>query len=144
MLNKKHIIFYFIAIIFIGLIFYPSCKKDKDEAIPYVYVNFTLQPNGIDFIETGGWTYITGYGNRGIIIYRPLQDEFLAYERTCPYDPEKSCAIVEVESSGITAIDSCCFSKFLLTDGSPYEGPATLPLKQYRTKYDGNTLHVFN
>lgn len=122
----------------------PSCDEDSDDTnIPYVYVNFTIYPNTLDFIPDGGWIYVTG-GYKGIIIYRPMHEEFLAFERACPYDPLEEGARVEVESSGIVATDPHCGSRFLLTDGSPVEGPARTSLKQYRTRYDGYALTVTN
>ncbi len=121
-----------------------SCKKDDGSEIPNVYVNFTLLPNSLDFIEIGGWIYINDQGYRGIIIYRPQSDIFYAYERTCTHDADVNTAQVEVEDSGITVVDSTCMSRFILLDGTPFDGPATIPLKQYRTAYDGNILQVFN
>lgn len=121
-----------------------SCNKDENQdVIPYVYVNFAMYPNTIDFIPDGQWVYVSG-GYKGIIIYRPQNDEFLAFERACPYDPLTEGAKVDVELSGIIAVDSVCGSRFLLTDGSPIEGPAGISLKQYRTSYDGHILQVYN
>jgi nitrite reductase/ring-hydroxylating ferredoxin subunit len=121
-----------------------SCDKETEgTSIPYVYVNFTIYPNTLDFIPDGGWVTVTG-GYKGIIIYRPLHEEFLAFERACPYDPLEDSARLEVETSGIIAVDPNCGSRFLLTDGSPVEGPATISLKQYRTRYDGYSLSVSN
>jgi hypothetical protein len=123
-----------------------SCRKDKQRpTIPYVYVNITKYPDILagDYIPVSGWVYITG-GYRGIIVYRMTSTEFMAYERTCPYDPDKDCARVEVESSGITAIDSCCGSRYVLTDGSPIAGPSGYSLQHYNTSYDGNLLRIFN
>ena len=127
------------------LLLTPQCKKDKDQ-IPYVYVNFYITINSTQYIglnNIGGHEYFTG-GSRGIIIYRRSTDEFMAYERNCPYQPSNSCAQVEVDNSGVMAVDSCCGSQFLLIDGSIVTGPATVMLKQYHTTYDGTTLHVFN
>lgn len=121
-----------------------SCDKDSDKyQIPYVYVNFTAYPNTLDFIPDGQWTYFTG-GYKGIIVFRPMHDQFIAFERACPHDPLVDGAIVEVEPSGMIAVDKVCGSRFLLTDGSPIEGPARVALKQYRTRYDGHTLMVSN
>jgi len=93
----------------------------------------------------GGWVYLTADApSRGIIVYKLSQDEFKAYERICPYDPDMINARVQVEKSSVTGIDSLCGSRFILTDGQPFKGPATLPLKQYQTAYDGNTLHIYN
>ena len=128
---------------------FSGCKdKDQYPEIPYAVVNIFIDPNSTMYIElnaVGGWVYLTADPpSRGIIVYRLSQDEFMAYERICPYDPDMASARVEVESSAVTAIDSLCGSRFILTDGQPFKGPATLPLKQYRTYYDGSTLHIFN
>ncbi len=124
-----------------------SCGDDNnppEHLIPNVYVNFYLHPDGIDFIPAGGWRSYDEEGYRGIIIYRVDQFVFNAYERACPYDPQKECAQVEV--SGIILVDSCCMSQFSILDGMPAGGPSTLPLKQYFTEYDyeGAILHVYN
>ncbi len=124
--------------------FVVSCRKDNQKPeIPYVVVNIQLYPNTLDYIPVSGWVYVTG-GYRGLIVYRMTDNDFMAYERTCPYDPDKDCARVEVESSNITAVDSCCGSQYILTDGSPIRGPSGYSLQQYRTSYDGNQLRIFN
>jgi nitrite reductase/ring-hydroxylating ferredoxin subunit len=136
---------YIIFFIFF-LLLSPQCKKDKNNAIPNIYVNFSINPNSTQYLKlntVGGWAYVTG-GVRGIIIYRASIDQFMAFERDCPYQPLNTCALVQVEKSGVVAIDSCCGSQFILTDGSPIKGPATTSLKQYTTSYDGTTLTVTN
>jgi nitrite reductase/ring-hydroxylating ferredoxin subunit len=124
-----------------------SCKKDKNEdLIPNIAVDFYINIASTQYLElhsVGGWVNVTG-GVRGIIIYRKSIDEFMAYERNCTYQPSNSCARVSVDNTNLMAIDSCCGSKFLLTDGSVIKSPATYPLKQYRTSLDGNILHVYN
>ena len=122
-----------------------GCKKDED-AIPSVQVNIYIYTTDAEFADlnaVGGWIYLTG-GVRGIIVYRFSQDEFMAYDRNCTYQPSESDAIIEVEQSGITAIDNSCGSKFLLTDGSVLEGPAPDILKRYETYFDGNLLRIYN
>ncbi len=134
----------FLIFIFSGSVF-NSCTKDENQTIPYVYVNFYIQPNSTLYQKLnviGGWEYLTG-GYNGIVVYRLNQDEFMAFDRACPYDYMNGCRI-QVESSFTTAIDSCCKSRFILTDGSPFSGPAHVSLKQYRTSYDGNNLHISN
>lgn len=121
-----------------------SCGKEKQPAIPYVYVNEILYPNSMDYIPVGGYKYING-GYRGIIIYRMLPNEFKVYERCCPYDPEKSCAHITVNPDNTTAIDSCCMSRYILLDGSPYgNGPSPYALMTYNFSYDGETLLIYN
>ncbi|HRY99165.1 MAG TPA: hypothetical protein P5550_08950 [Bacteroidales bacterium] len=136
------------VLLVVGVAGVVSCKKDKARQIPYAYVNIYIKPNSTEYLElnaVGGWVYLTAASpSRGIIVYRRGPDDFVAFERTCPYDPDKDCARVEVEVSGSTAVDSCCMSRFILHDGSPFAGPASLPLKQYQTAYDGITLHITN
>jgi len=138
----------FIVSLLILFFIVPTACNDKNDnpgsEIPNVYVNFYLQPDGIDFIPATQWRYYNDEGYRGIIIYRVDQFNFNAYERTCPYDAQKDCARVEVDNSGILMVDSCCMSYYSILDGMPAGGPTTLPLKQYSTEYDGSTLLVYN
>ncbi|MDD3875698.1 MAG: hypothetical protein PHT69_03700 [Bacteroidales bacterium] len=130
--------------IFVGFL-HLNCNKN-DDPIPYVYVNFYVNlnlPQYVELTSVGGWLYVTG-GFRGIVIYRKSVEEFMAFERACPYKPSLESERIEVESSGITAVDSSCGSRFLLIDGSVVNGPATISLKSYRTYLSGSTLQVTN
>jgi nitrite reductase/ring-hydroxylating ferredoxin subunit len=124
-----------------------SKKEDNQNEIPYVYVNIPpINPNSTEFIRlnpVNGWEYITG-GYRGIIVFRKSVDEFAAYERACPHDWQIDGARIDVDTSGITALCPVCKSKFILLDGSLYEGPSHYPLKQYQTRYDQGLLYIFN
>lgn len=133
---------FLITFVFI-LLFAPACEKDKQPLIPYVYVDLILYPNTLDYVPVGGYKLVNA-GYRGIVIYRMLMDEFMVYERCCPYDPEKTGAQIIVDPSGTTAVDSVCMSKFILLDGSPYEGPSPYMLMQYRHSYDGEVLRIYN
>lgn len=135
----------FVFFVLAFVLFSPQCKKDEDQ-IPNAYVNFYIDVSSTQYIglnNIGGYVYVTG-GVRGIILYRRSYDEFMAYERDCPYQPSNSCALVQVDNSAVMAVDSCCGSQFLLLDGSIVQGPATTMLKQYQTSFDGTILHVFN
>ncbi|MCF8304426.1 MAG: hypothetical protein K9I94_14215 [Bacteroidales bacterium] len=132
------------------IIFITGCGKEQNvyEKIPYAPVDVYIQPNSTQYQRlntVGGWEYINAQEpSRGLIVYRASQNEFKAYERTCPHDPEKPAARVEMEENYLIAVDSTCMSRFVLTDGSPFDGPSRLPLKEYRTSFDGNTLHIYN
>ena len=148
--NSRFIIFpIIIPLIFTLFVFsgITSCSKEKNKnEIPSVAVTFSIDPNSTEYLElnaVGGWVTVTG-GYRGIIIYRKSFSEFMAFERACPYDWEQTNARVEVETSGLTALCPGCNSKYILLDGTPFEGPTPYPLKQYQTQYDGNLLYVFN
>jgi len=124
---------------------FSSCKKDNTNDVAQYNVNFTLylnEPSNIALNSVGGWLYVAE-GTKGIIIYRRSISEFTALERNCTYDPSSSCSIVQVVS-GITAIDSCCTSRFSIYDGSVINGPASRALYQYQTYFDGSALRVYN
>jgi nitrite reductase/ring-hydroxylating ferredoxin subunit len=124
-----------------------SCRINNDTSgVPLVSVNLTIYTSDPAFFNLnpiGGWEYVSG-GSRGVLIYRLGTNEFVAFDRHCTYDPGASCAKISVNSSNVIAIDTCCGSEFLITDGSVMEGPASYGLKQYQTTFDGDVLRVFN
>ena len=124
-----------------------SCKKEAQPTeIPYVYVNFSLNPNSTQYIQlnsVNGWETVYG-GYNGILIFRKSMDEFVAFERACPFDPTTAGAQVKADKSGITCYCPICGSKYIMNDGTPYAGPSHYPLKQYTTMYDGTTLYISN
>ncbi|MGB0403607.1 MAG: hypothetical protein ACPGEG_05870 [Salibacteraceae bacterium] len=142
-MKLKYILFLFLIALF------SNCNKNNADdiytSIPEVEVDIFLnlnEPSNYNLTYVGGWIYIPG-GSRGIIVYR-LQDSFIAFERHTPYQSEKTCAFVVVDSTDLYAIDQCSESTFLLLDGSVTKGPAAIPLKRYRTSIQSDVLRVFN
>jgi nitrite reductase/ring-hydroxylating ferredoxin subunit len=134
-------------------VFLTHCQKDAYTPLPHVDVNIQILPNSIQYLDlnaVGGFIYLTAnYPSRGIIVYRLGPNDFKAYERTCPYDPDgccsgSSCSRLVVEENRLSIIDSCCNSVYLILDGSNISGPSTYPLKQYHTSYDGTTLRIYD
>lgn len=116
------------------------------EGIPEVDVSISIDVTSSTYSDlsyVGGYAYLTG-GYKGILVYRHSLEEFVAFERTCPYDPSVTTARIEVEESGLILVDSTCGSRFLIIDGSVYEGPCTRSLKQYSTAFDGIYLRIWN
>ena len=85
--------FLFVTAIAIAL---NSCKNEKNDVIPDVYVNFTMDiiydsefsnlsaigNHVIVTSKTNNWGIsAAGYDDNGIIVYRSLPDEFNAYDR---------------------------------------------------------------
>lgn len=143
--NHRYIIWINMVMLFTLLSFH-SCNENH-QVVPNVYVDFTIMLTDPEFNALnvpGNSITVTG-GVNGIIIYRISQDEFAAYDRTCTHNVDDSCQ-VQVDETLLFAVDSmCCGSKFLLLDGSVYEGEAIYPLKSYRTSFDGSTyLRVYN
>ena len=124
-----------------------SCNKTVEHPnIPNVAVNIQMDISSTMYVELstiGGWVYITG-GYKGIVVYRVSPDEFVAYDRACPYNPTLPCERITMDPSGITLTDSCCSSNFSVLDGSIIHGPATIPLKRYNTQFDGQILRIWN
>ena len=127
------------------LIFISSCNSGPSDApIPYqafsdIIINLTL-PAYASLNANGGYKTIDG-GMRGIIIYRKDATTYLAFERNCSFHPNDACATVEVHSSGLYMVDSCCSSTFSF-EGVPTGGSAWRPLQQYQTSLDVNTLTI--
>jgi nitrite reductase/ring-hydroxylating ferredoxin subunit len=137
--------YFYLLLLFAGIGF--GCKKEEQQPeIPNVYVNFSLNPNSTQYINlnsVNGWETVTG-GYNGILIFRNSVTEFSVFERACPYDPLTQGAQVRVDDSGITCFCPICGSKFIMIDGTPYDGPSHYPLKQYNAYYDGAILYITN
>ena len=141
----------FLSVLIIILFWGSGCKKEKTSTsnsneIPVVAFNFSINPNSTEYIELnnpGGSVPLTG-GYLGIIVYRVSVNEFVAFERACPYDWNVNNSRVTVDKSGIMAECPTCKSKFILLDGSVFSGPSKYPLKQYNASYDGTILYIYN
>jgi nitrite reductase/ring-hydroxylating ferredoxin subunit len=111
-------------------------------------VNFAILSGSAQFFplnNIGGSIYVSGYGLKGIVIYRVSQNQFVAFERSCTYEGcSNTKAKVWMETGNTSLRDSVCKSVFNSSDGSIQQGPATVQLYQYQTAWDGNQLQVFN
>lgn len=127
-----------------------SCGKDNNcKMFAETPVNITIYPNSTEYQELNtvtGWVYLTApRPSRGIIVYRSSLNQFKAYERTCPHDPQEPGAILQVDKETVLfAYDTVCNSRFILTNGTPFDGPSKCPMREYRTSYDGNRLRIYN
>ncbi|OFX81076.1 MAG: hypothetical protein A2X12_08235 [Bacteroidetes bacterium GWE2_29_8] len=134
--------YFYILIFAIFLIF--ACKKDKINPVPDTLVDIYLNISSTQYIRLTtieGFEYVTG-GVSGILVYRKSLDEFMAFDRMCPYN-SSSCERIQVQSTPI-AVDSGCGTTFLMLDGSVIAGPSKFPLKQYKTYFDGSYLRIYN
>lgn len=147
MIKKTAFIYLSILAVFLLSTGTSSCGKEtNDPEIPDVPVSFVINPNTTEYLELnsiGGWVYLTG-GYSGILVYRATMNDFVAFERACPYDFTIPEARILVDTSMITCYCPVCMTKYILMDGTPYEGPGRYPLKQYQTVYDGNLLFITN
>jgi nitrite reductase/ring-hydroxylating ferredoxin subunit len=154
---KSKIIFFLITVLItVSLI---SCKKSKYDVIPDVYVDFYINLGDPEFFvlnaptnfkivtsATNNWgVRSAGYANSGIIVYRSTMDQFYAYDRTCPHDYVLDGSTIKVNADFINAICPKCSTNYSLeAGGTPISGPGRYPLKNYKTGFDGQTIHVWN
>ena len=120
--------------------------KNQYQGIPNVNVDVCIyiqDPSYQNLAGIGSWAYVEG-GSKGIVVYNLDNETYLAYERHCPYEPENTCSQVSIDDSNFFLEDTCCTSKYQLVDGSVVSGPASLPLKAYRTSFDGNIIRIWN
>ncbi|MBP5708499.1 MAG: hypothetical protein J6W61_01880 [Bacteroidales bacterium] len=140
-----------------------SCKPDKYDPIPNTAIRFTIDINNMEFNalqSLGGSVVITsatnnfgsraaGFNHNGILVYRSLIDEFMAFDRTCPhcYATDKLSFIISTEdNASITAKCSHCETEYFLEyNGMPNSGPGKYYLKNYKTTLsNGRYLTVYN
>lgn len=139
-----------------------SCNK-KNDVIPDVYVDFTLDLQDPEFVDlnaagnsdtinarTNNWGRgAAGYGGNGIIVTRGFIDfEFFAYDRTCPHDFAVNDLGVKVnidKENFMRAICPVCSTTYELTlYGTPVTGVGQYQLKNYKTSFDGRWVRVWN
>ena len=138
---------FIVTVVLMGLVF-TTCDINYHQTIPYTMVylviNFDpLLPEYWPLMAYGGYVYVTG-GVSGIVVYRVDEWNFVAYDRSCSFDWEEDGSWIKVHPNGIMLIDSMCGSTFNILDGTVIDGPAKWPLREYRTRYDGYQLRVFN
>lgn len=138
-----------LLVICFGLLLLSSkCNNQNQHPVPFVPVDVTIDmqlPSYSNLQGVGGWTYLNG-GSRGIIVYRKAIDEFVAFDRHAPSDPEGSCpiALYPDDQNFLQLIDSCNNAVFSLYDGSPVSN-SIFGLRQYATQFNGNNLlRVYN
>ena len=70
-----------------------SCIKNNNNPVPSIPFDITIDINLPSYNQlqgVGAWTYVVG-GSRGIIVYRRSIDEFVAFDRHSPMDPNGTC-----------------------------------------------------
>jgi hypothetical protein len=137
--------FIYILLLFFAIL---GCKKNTNNPVPSIPFDITIDinlPSYSALVGVGGWAYVNG-GSRGIIVYRRSIDEFIAFDRHSPADPEGICEqpLTPDSSNFLQLNDSCSGARFSLYDGSPISG-SDYGLRQYQTVYGGsNLLRIYN
>ncbi|MCX8080368.1 MAG: hypothetical protein N3F09_03930 [Bacteroidia bacterium] len=131
-----------------------ACGKKKhqdppqnEHPVPSVPVNVTIYPNdpqyAIHLQNPGGWVYIHGAGVQGILLYKKSQNDFVAFDRASPQNPNSSPSKIWVQNDNFTLKDTVSKATWQIVDGAPIQG-SVWHLRQYATSFDGNKLIVFN
>jgi nitrite reductase/ring-hydroxylating ferredoxin subunit len=153
--SGSKICFFLIAMTYV--ISASSCSKAKNDVIPDVYVNFTLDIYDPEFVnlaaigsdtvnaKTNNWgSGAAGFDGNGIIIYNG-GDAFYSYDRTCPHDYALNGLSVKVKIDFTIATCPKCGTVYSLSaGGTPASGVGRYPLKNYRTSFDGRFVRVWN
>lgn len=140
----------FYTVLIFLLIHLYSCKE-KVEHIPYVPVNFTVDLNRFNDLTSTGFSAkypYDGYG--GVIIYCefydvaiPSNSVYHAFDATCTFEISDTCSVVN-EGNGLKATCPCCGSTYMLYDGFPISGEASVSLKEYNISLLSNKLYISN
>jgi len=140
----------------IALFLFAACEKDKSASQNSDFfppVNFDINvnlvlPDAAPLQVQGGYIYRDGQavGYKGIIIYNNF-DEFLAFDRACPYKVDSACSRIYMASNNTNyqcgnGNNRCCKSEFFLSTGTVSKGPAERPLRQYFVTRSGDYLRV--
>ncbi|MDR2834746.1 MAG: hypothetical protein LBV69_00900 [Bacteroidales bacterium] len=147
-MNKLKFLSKIILIYLISLTFFTACEKD--DIIPYVYFYERLYldlPEYQNVQTPGNYIYLPSdrFGYNGIILYCPSMDEYMAFERNCPYNASKENAILDVNDSLNLMICRDCGSRFSLIDGLKVYGPSKYSAKTYYTIMQlNNVLEIYN
>lgn len=148
---------YLIVILGVSLNLNSACRDTinaNDTPVPSVPVNLTLNTDlpAYYYLKTPGtWIYLEG-GNRGVVLVHNFDGQYLAFDRTCSYQPDLSCSRVSIDSTayffkcGEQQTDSfikCCDSQFQL-NGLVNGGPAQFPLRPFQVSISGANIYINN
>lgn len=145
--------------LFLGLGFHILGCENNDQGagytlIPERYISREInikQPEYSDLNHPGGFVYLNE-GYRGVVVIYTNNYEYKAFERACPFKPDKSCATIAMHPSRLYLacgeyVDSqwqkCIATRYNL-DGSVLQGPSDQPLKSYNITKNGSVLRITN
>jgi hypothetical protein len=137
----------FLSILLLHL-FLTGCKKNNVNPVPNIPFDILVDinlPSYNSLNGVGGWCYVNG-GSRGIIVYRRTIDEFIAFDRNSPVDPNGTCPspLFPDQDNFLQLNDTCNNATFSLYDGMPISN-SSFGLRQYATSFDGNSiLRIYN
>jgi hypothetical protein len=125
-----------------------SCVEEEPKIVPDVYVDFYVNLDLPEFTSLNAINNAVkvanqGYDKNGIIIYRYTQDEFLAFDATCPQHIGNSTS-VDLDDNGAAGTATCSHCNAIyrfMNLGYPDKG---YPLKRYSVTVSGRILRITN
>ena len=136
------------------LVFMLGCDKDRGNRNPYLIeagfrfdLNLNL-PLYSPLRFTGNAVYVdaNGVGTRGVFVMNVGNDQFRAYEASCPNHLPNECSTMQLKSD--IAICPCEDFEYYLFTGQqaspPQDGTRYYDLLEYRTDFNGGVVSVSN
>jgi len=141
MLSKKYLLFPLVSI----LLALASCEDNTPSPIPNVTINRSFNigaPENAALNAVGGYIIIPGEGYGGLIVVRATYEDMYAFDMQCTNDPIDIAG--RTTENGLLLECGKCGSQFIAISGQVAEGPASLPLKGYKTSFNGQIVYVTN
>jgi len=129
-----------------------ACSDDTNNLLPDEMpfpqpfdrtINLTLP--AYQQIQFDNHLYLNDIGLKGVVVVRLGQNQYAAYERTCPVEPDSACSIVTYTNSGAgSSYLSCECGEAVYRDysGDPSKSPEPRKLREYASFLSGNSLTV--
>lgn len=128
-----------------------SCDRNRFE-FPYAPINLNISLTILDS-EIGPGEHKFMYpteGVNGLLIARNFSDEYFVFDRTCTYEPDYSCSVVDDSASSFHIMCPCCNSQYFIDpsdeNGEAYvtRGPSRYSLIKYNSFIDRGFLTIRN
>lgn len=143
-IKKLSIILFFILVSF-------GCKNEIDPEVftdelplpdPF-QLSLNLSLPAYQSLQFENHLILEDYGLNGIIIVYSEIYGYGAFERTCPADPEKDCAVVSM-LAGNQYMECECGDSIYRLNGMPSNSISPRKLREYYSSKSGNILYVDN
>lgn len=141
MLSKK---FLFLPVLLLLLVF-ASCNDNTPNPVPNVPINRSFNigaPENASLNAVGGYIIIPSEGYGGLIVIRATYEDMYAFDMQCTNDPLDIAG--RTTENGLLLECGKCGSQFISISGQVANGPASLPLKGYKTSFNGQIVYVTN
>jgi hypothetical protein len=147
----------FTYFLFFLLITALSCDKKNSQPgnpVPYVKVSITVylsDPANTKILTKGESILVNNAGNKGIIVTHDADDNYWAFDRTCPYHINSACGTIVQFGSQLVCgsiitggYTPCCESTYNFSGGDVTHGPSTYGLKKYTVGFSGSEMYITN